>query len=93
MSIKTYLLKQLDNFVIKYLTVERSRNRRKYIWKTNNFRETVYLHIPRMIFTGFVVIMIWKINDKVKKLKSNRFTPYNSKSMREEKAEKETQVN
>src|SRR5690348_15301673 len=89
--IKDKIIKKIDNFVFKYLTVERGINKRKYIWKTKNFREVTQLYIPRLIFIGFVVIMCWKINVNVNKLKKND-TSYTAKSRREERVEVEEKV-
>ena len=85
-----FLISQFDFLVIKFLTVERGRNRRKFIWKTKNFREITQLHIPRIMFIGFVVVMCWKIHNKVK-ISSNSI-PYKTKSKREEVIEKEEKV-
>jgi hypothetical protein len=84
-------VKKIDNFVINNLTVERGKNKRKFIWKTKNFREITQLYIPKLIFIGFVVIMCWKINDKVVKLK-NKEGNYKAKSRRQEKVEEEEKV-
>jgi hypothetical protein len=92
-KISNFLISKIDYFVIKYLTVERGRNRRKYIWKTKNFREITQLHIPRLLFVGFGVVMCWKINEKVKSLHPNNEIQYTTKSKREESIEKEEKVN
>ena len=89
-KITNFLLIKFDYFVIKFLTVERGKNKRKFIWQTQNFKEITQLHIPRMIFIGFVVVMCWKIHNKVKS--DDREIPYKSKSQREEKIEKENKV-
>jgi hypothetical protein len=91
-QIKKYLILKIDELVLDYLTVERGLNKRKYIWKTKNFRDITQLHIPRLIFIGFVVVMLWKINDKIKTLKSEHHQPYHSKSIREEKIGEERKV-
>ncbi len=85
-----YFLNKIDHLVIKYLTVERGRNKRKWIWKTQNFREISQLHFPRLLFTGFVVVMCWKIHNKVKDQKNDY--PYKAKSIREEQIEKQEKV-
>jgi hypothetical protein len=85
-----FLISKFDYFVIKYLTVERGRNRRKFIWKTKNFQEITQLHIPRIIFIGFVVVMCWKIHNKVK-ISSDKI-PYKAISKREEIIENEEKV-
>ena len=85
-----YLLFKFDYYVIKFLTVERGKNKRKFIWQTQDFKEITQLHIPRFIFMGFVVVMCWKIHNKVKLHDSE--IPYKSKSKRVEKIEKEDKV-
>jgi hypothetical protein len=90
-KIGNFLVFKFDTFVIKYLTVERGRNKRKWIWKTKQFREITQIYIPRCIFIGFIVIMCWKIHEKVKdNTKSELY--YESKSIRQLKVEKETKV-
>ena len=89
-KITNFLVFKFDHFVIKYLTVERGKNKRKFIWQTQDFKEITQLHIPRIIFIGFVVVMCWKIHNKV--TLHDREIPYKSKSKREEKLEKEDKV-
>lgn len=85
------LLTKFDSFVIKYLTVERGPNKRKWIWKTKQFREITQMYIPRTIYIVFVVIICWKINEKIKLLKKSELY-YESKSVRQEKNEIEKKV-
>jgi hypothetical protein len=85
------ILTKVDAFVIKYLTVERGRNKRKWIWKTRQFRDITQLYIPRGIFTIFVVIICWKINERIKVFKKGELY-YNSKSLRQAKVEHEMKV-
>jgi hypothetical protein len=87
------LVQRIDFLVLKYLTVERGRNKRKWIWQTKNFKEVTQMYIPRCIFIGFVVIMCWKIHDRVKAYKregNNMY--YEAKSRRQERLEEETKV-
>lgn len=87
------VIQRIDYLVLKYLTVERGRNKRKWIWKTKNFKEVTQMYIPRFLFIGFVVIMCWKIHDRVKGYKregNNMY--YEAKSRRQERLEEETKV-
>jgi hypothetical protein len=86
------IIKHFDFLVLKHLTVERGRNKRKWIWKTKNFKEVTQIYIPRALYIGFVVYMCWKIHDRVKGLKKGEMY-YEAKSRREEKVEAETKVN
>lgn len=91
-KIFNYIVKRIDKFVIENLTVERSRNRKKFIWKTKQYREITQIYIPRCFFTLFIVIMCWKIHERVKILKKSSMVPYESVSVRKEKINKEQQV-
>ncbi len=86
-----FLIKKIDHLVIKYLTVERGRNRRKWIWKTQKFRELTQLYIPRCLFISFGVLICWKIHEKIKFFKKGELY-YEAKSLREEKVEQEMKV-
>jgi len=88
-----YLIKKLDKFVINHLTVERSKNRRKFIWKTKQFRDISQIYIPRCLFTLFIVVMCWKIHERVKVIKKSSMIPYESISIRKEKINKDNKVN
>jgi hypothetical protein len=90
-KISKLIIRKVDDFVIKYLTVERARDKRKWIWKTRQFRDTTQLYIPRGIFTIFVVIICWKINERIKVFKQGELY-YNSKSLRQIKVEDEMKV-
>jgi hypothetical protein len=90
-KISKHFLKKTDEIVIKYLTVERGRNKRKWIWNTKNFREATQIYLPRGLFIVFVVIMCWKIQDRVKLLRKYDMY-YTAKSRREERVEEETKV-
>jgi hypothetical protein len=91
-KILNILLKRFNKFIIDNLTVERSKNRRKYIWKTQHFREVTQIYIPRTFFTLFVVIMCWKIHEKVKMVKKSSMVPYFTVSHRQEKINKDKKV-
>lgn len=88
-----YILKKVDKFVLDYLTVERSRNRRKFIWKTKHFRDLTQIYIPRGFFTFFIVVMCWKIHERIRVIKKSTMVPYESISVRKEKIDKENKVN
>lgn len=88
-KIKKYLIFKINKFIIDKLTVEAGRNKRKFIWKTKNFREVTQLHIPRLIFLSFVIYMCWSINEKIKNIKKEKHSSYTSISHREEKALKD----
>ena len=90
-KIGNFLIYKFDLFVIKYLTVERGQNKRKWIWKTKQFKEITQMYIPRTIFIIFVVIMCWKINEKIKELKKSELY-YDSKSIRQVTNEIESKV-
>ncbi len=92
-KIKETIIKKIDKFVIDYLTVERSRNKRKFIWKTKQFREITQIMIPRCFFTLFIVVMCWKIHERIKIIKKSTMIPYESVSLRKEKVDKEKKVN
>lgn len=88
-----FIIKKIDNFVINNLTVERGRNKRKYIWKTHNFKEITLIYIPKLAYISFVVFMCWKINEKVKNITgNNNMSVYTAKSRREERVEEEKEV-
>ena len=82
----------IDYYFLKYLTVERSRNRRKYIWKTKTFREVVFLHIPRMLFIFGMVYACHKINNRAKKFKNTLSNEVEIKSEREDNIDKQKKV-
>jgi hypothetical protein len=88
-KISRIVIKRIDEFVIKYFTVERGKNKRKWIWKTKDFREATQIYLPRCLFVAFVVIMSWKIQDRVKYLKKGSMY-YEAKSKREERVEEES---
>ena len=44
------------------------------------------------LFLGFFVIMCWKINDKIKDIRSEKFIHYKTKSSRVEQIEKDNKV-
>lgn len=89
-KLKELIIQKIDKLVISYLTVERGR-RRKYIWKTKVFKEAFFIHTPKVIFIGFVVIMCWKINNRIKELNGDRYRPYEAKSDRELEVEKQNE--
>jgi len=86
------IISKFDYLFIKYLTVERSRNRRKFIWKTKDFRELVFLHIPRMLFVFGMVYACNKINIRAKKFKNYLTNEVEVKSEREDNIEKQGKV-
>jgi hypothetical protein len=86
------IISKFDYLFIKYLTVERSRNRRKFIWKTKNFRELVFLHIPRMLFVFSMVYACHKINIRAKKFKNYLTNDVEIKSEREDNIEEQEKV-
>lgn len=86
------IISTFDYFFIKYLTVERSRNRRKLIWKTKSFREIVFLHIPRMLFVFGMVYACHKINYRAKKFKNYLTNEVDIKSEREDNIETQQKV-
>jgi hypothetical protein len=91
LKFKNYLTTKLDKLFIKYFTVERGR-RRKYIWKTRDFREITQIYIPKFLFLNFFIYMCWKINTRLAVLNGERFSQYQSKSFREEKVEADNKV-
>lgn len=90
-KLKFYAIKKFDYLFVKYLTVERGGGRRKFIWKTQNFREATQIHLPKLIFVIFSIVVIWKINDKIKS-SIRKKDYYTTKSLREEIAYEEQQV-
>ena len=86
------LQKRIDKIFIDNLTVERGKNKRKYLWKTQQFREITQIYIPRTCFTLFVIVMCWKIHERVKVVKKSSMVPYTSVSVRKEKIQKEKKV-
>lgn len=90
-SIINSLKNVIKRKVYEKVTIEAGKNKRRYIWTTKNFRDITQIYIPRFIFLNFVVIMCWKINEKIRFIKSSKLTPYKSKSMRQEKIEKENE--
>lgn len=91
-KISKKIVNKLDQLFLDNFTVNRGKGKRKYVWKTKYFREISQIYIPRMIFTGFIVFMCWKINDKVRSLRKNHLTPYTSISNRQEKVEEDNKV-
>ena len=95
-GIRQYLGKALlsffDQMFIKYLTVERSRGRRKYIWMTQSFKEIFYIHIPRCLFIFGMVYASSKINNRAKKFKNYLTNEVEVNSEREDNVTNESKV-
>ena len=92
-KLKQFLIKRFDKAILKYLTVVRPSGKRKYIWHTRQFKETLHFHLPRMAFLFISVFLCWKINEKVKTLKGCSTSNYRLRSDREDLVDKQDEVN
>ncbi len=74
-KIKQSIIRRTDSLFLNYLT-ERGRGKIKFIWETKAFTDIAQLCIPKLLFFGFFVFILWKINDKVTELRSDKFSHY-----------------
>ena len=79
-------------FILRYLIVDRGAKKHKYIWETRDFKETMYKHLPKLLFLFCSTYACTKIYENLWKMKRDEFAPYSSLSARQSEVIKDNKV-
>lgn len=58
--------------------------KKEYIIGKKTIRDIIYIQLPKIFFTGFFCYILWKIHDRIKQLKNEKYSLYNAKTLRQE---------